>query len=82
LNAGKHIYCEWPLGRNVDEAERIADTARQAGVHHAIGLQGSAAPTTRRAIEVITSGPIEHLRSARVVSNTEGYAAQPQIRDG
>ena len=75
LDAGKHVYCEWPLGRSVEEAERLADMARPAGLHHAIGLQGSAAPATRRAREVIASGRIGHLRSARIVSTTAGYAA-------
>lgn len=75
LDAGKHVYCEWPLGRSVEEAERLADMARRAGVHHAIGLQGRAAPATRRAREVIASGRIGHLRSARIVSTTAGYAA-------
>ncbi len=75
LEAGKHVYCEWPLGRSAAEAQRLADLARQAGSHHAIGLQGSAAPATRRAREVIASGRIGHLRSARIVSTTAGYAA-------
>ena len=75
LDAGKHVYCEWPLGGSAEEAERLADMARRAGSHHAIGLQGSAAPATRRAREVIASGRIGHLRSARIVSTTAGYAA-------
>ena len=24
LDAGKHVYCEWPLGRNLQEAEELA----------------------------------------------------------
>ena len=27
LNAGKHVYCEWPLGANLAEAEEMAALA-------------------------------------------------------
>src|SRR5438874_6061577 len=40
IEAGKHIYCEWPLGRDTAEAERMLQAAQQAGVRHAVGLQG------------------------------------------
>ena len=33
LEARKHVICEWPLGRNVDEADKMAAMARAAGVH-------------------------------------------------
>ena len=76
LAAGKHVYCEWPLGRSVEEAESLATEAEGAGVHHAIGLQGSASPAVRRAREVIRTGSLGRLLSARVVSTTAGYASK------
>jgi len=39
--ARKHIYCEWPLGRDLAESEDIAAAAQAAGVHVAIGLQNA-----------------------------------------
>ncbi len=76
LAAGKHLYCEWPLGRSVEEADALAAAAEQAGVHHAIGLQGSASPAVRRARTLIGQGRFGRLLSARGVSTTAGYAAQ------
>lgn len=76
LAAGKHIYCEWPLGRSVEEADALAAGAARMGIHHAIGLQASASPAMRRARELIADGRIGRLRSARVVSTTSGYGAQ------
>src|ERR1700751_4272644 len=29
IDAGKHVYCEWPLGRNTDEATRMLDAAQR-----------------------------------------------------
>ena len=31
IEAGKHVYCEWPLGRNTDEAVRMLDAAKRQG---------------------------------------------------
>ena len=76
LAAGKHLYCEWPLGRSVEEADALAVAAEQAGVHHASGLQGAASPAVRRARALIAAGRLGRLRSARLVSTTAGYAAQ------
>lgn len=76
LAAGKHLYCEWPLGRSSEEADALAAEAARAGVHHAIGLQASASPAVRRAEALIREGRLGRLRSARIVSTTSGYAPQ------
>ena len=36
--AGKHVYCEWPLGKNLAEAEEMATAASNVKAHTAIGL--------------------------------------------
>ncbi len=45
LNAGKHVYCEWPLGATLAETEEMATLAQKKGVVAAIGLQGWFDPT-------------------------------------
>lgn len=45
LEAGKHVYTEWPLGRTTAEAEELAGIARTAGVQTVIGLQSRVSPT-------------------------------------
>src|SRR5580704_12629188 len=45
IEAGKHVYCEWPLGRNTEEARRMLYAADRAGVRHVVGLQGQHSPT-------------------------------------
>src|SRR5438093_10659990 len=44
LAAGKAVYCEWPLGRDLEEARAMAALAAEQGVRTAIGLQARQAP--------------------------------------
>ena len=44
LDAGKHVYCEWPLGANLAEAEEMATLAKRKGVHAMVGLQARGDP--------------------------------------
>ena len=44
LGAGKDVYTEWPLGANSQEAQEMADLAREKGVRTMVGLQGRCAP--------------------------------------
>jgi len=76
LAAGKHIYCEWPLGRNLEEAEEMAAAARIAGVHAVIGLQTRMNPVALRARDLVNSGKIGRLLSARVYSSTAAFGEE------
>ncbi len=73
LSAGKHVYCEWPLGRDLPEAEQMRDAAAAAGVHVAIGLQARMNPSLRRAQQLIRDGAIGRVLSARVYSGTVAF---------
>jgi predicted dehydrogenase len=39
IRAGKHVYCEWPLARDTEEAAQMSTAAQQRGIRHAVGLQ-------------------------------------------
>lgn len=45
LDAGKHVFSEWPLGANLSEAQDMATRAVSAGVVTAVGLQGRHDPS-------------------------------------
>jgi len=74
LSAGKHVYCEWPLGRDVAESEKLAAAVRQAGVHVAIGLQTRFSPAACRARELVAAGAIGRVLSARLYDGTIAFA--------
>jgi predicted dehydrogenase len=44
IAAGKHVYCEWPLGKDLAEAEEMAALARARGVLGVVGTQARVAP--------------------------------------
>ena len=74
LAADKHVYCEWPLGRDRGEAAEMAAAARGRAVHVAIGLQAHVNPAARRAAELIAVGAIGRRLTARIFSSTAGFA--------
>lgn len=73
IAAGKAVYCESPLGRDVAEGEEMAAAARKAGVANAIGLQARSNPALRRAGGMIAAGAIGRVLTARVVSTSAGF---------
>jgi predicted dehydrogenase len=75
LDAGKHVYCEWPLARDLAEAEELAEAARKAGTHVVIGLQGAGARAVRQARELVRAGAIGRPLNLRIVSATAGWGA-------
>src|SRR3978361_7259 len=44
LEAGKHVYCEWPLGRTTNEAVELSALARAKQLVTAVGLQARVNP--------------------------------------
>ena len=56
LEAGKDVFCEWPLGINMAEAEEMADLARSRGVRTMIALQANCDPTLLRLQELVKEG--------------------------
>src|SRR6266851_3745887 len=44
LAAGKAVYCEWPLGRDLGDARAMTALAAKQGVRTAVGLQARQAP--------------------------------------
>lgn len=58
LAAGKMVYCEWPLARNLSEAEALEGFARERRLRTVIGLQGGLHPPIRYLHDLVRQGLI------------------------
>lgn len=75
IAAGKHVYSEWPLALNAQAAERVRDSARAAGVRHAVGLQSRHHPAVRYLRDLIADGLVGELLSTSLTYSL----ASPEI---
>ena len=69
IEAGKHVYCEWPLGNGLAEAERLADLARTKGVLGVTGTQARAAPEIEHLRHLIADGFVGEVLSATLIGS-------------
>ncbi|GIN78562.1 scyllo-inositol 2-dehydrogenase (NADP(+)) [Bacillus paralicheniformis] len=72
IEENKHIYCEWPLGIDTVQAEKLAKLADDANIHHAIGLQGRQSPEVNYLKRVIKQGEIGKVISCTMQVATQG----------
>jgi predicted dehydrogenase len=56
--AGKHVFCEKPLGRTAEESYEIWQAAEQAGVKHMCAFNYRFVPAVRLARELIEAGDL------------------------
>src|SRR5438876_1790295 len=73
LNAGKAVYCEWPLGNGLNEAETLAALAKKKGVLAAAGLQARSAPPVAYVHDLIGQGYVGELLSTTLIGSGMGW---------
>jgi predicted dehydrogenase len=74
LAAGKAVYCEWPLGATLAEAEAMADLAAARSLTTAVGLQARSDPALLHARELVRQGYVGEILGARVVALSQTIA--------
>ena len=80
IEAGKHVYTEWPLGRTTAEAEELAKLARAKGVQTAVGLQSRVSPALLYIKELIEAGYVGEVLSCHVTTMRDGALERPSSR--
>ncbi|HEY3942105.1 MAG TPA: Gfo/Idh/MocA family oxidoreductase [Acidimicrobiales bacterium] len=63
LEAGKHVFCEWPLAPSSTEAGELLALARARGVRHVTGLQGRCSPMVNYVRDLLAQGFVGELLS-------------------
>src|SRR6266550_2134727 len=67
LAAGKAVYCEWPLGRDLDDARGMAALAAKQRVHTVVGLQARQAPAIEFVQQLLRDGYVGEVLSTTMV---------------
>src|SRR5215212_8265108 len=67
LGAGKAVYCEWPLGRDLDDAHAMAALAADQGVPTVVGLQARQAPAIAFVQQLLRDGYLGEVLSTTMV---------------
>src|SRR5439155_1534839 len=67
LAAGKAVYCEWPLGRDLDDARAMATLAAEQGVRTVVGLQARQAPAIEFVQQLLRDGYVGEVLSTTMV---------------
>ena len=76
IEAGKHVYTEWPLGQNTAEAEELAALAKAKGVQTVVGLQSRVSPALIYIKELIETGYVGEVLSCHVTTMRDGSLAR------
>ena len=80
LEAGKHVYCEWPLGANTKEAEELAALGRKMKVHTMVGLQRRASPAYLHLRELVKDGYVGQVLSVNMTMMGSGVLTRTADR--
>jgi predicted dehydrogenase len=75
LEAGKHVYCEWPLGNGLAQAEELAALARKKGVLGVAGTQARAAPEIGYLRKLIADGFVGDVLSTTMTAWAREWGA-------
>ena len=67
LAAGKAVYCEWPLGRDLDEARTMAAMAADHEARTVVGLQARQAPAIEFVRGLLRDGYVGEVLSTTMI---------------
>lgn len=80
LDAGKHVFCEWLLGRTTEEAEELSALAQTKGLVMAVGLQARVHPTLLYMKEQVENGFVGQVLAVHVSHLGDGVLSRPSHR--
>jgi predicted dehydrogenase len=80
IEAGKHVFCEWPLGANTKEAEALAALARTKNVRTIVGLQRHASPAYLYMRELIEQGYVGQVLAVNMTLMNSGVLTRTSDR--
>src|SRR5256886_5446254 len=79
LDAGKAVYCEWPLGNGLNEAETLAGLAKKQGGLAVARLQARSAPAGAYVCGLIVQGYVGEVLSTILVGSGMGWGSTVEL---
>jgi len=82
VEAGKHAYCEKPMGNVLEEVKAARDAVRQRDVVVQVGTQHRSEPYQLAAREVLRSGALGDVSKYEIVWNYNGprWRGRPEVK--
>ena len=76
LQARKAVYCEWPLGNGLAEAEQLAAMAREFGMVGRVGLQARSSPVINHLRQLLAEGYVGEVLSSSIVASVSNFGPE------
>lgn len=76
LDAGKHVYCEWPLANGLAEARKLATLAASKGVVAICGTQARTAPEIIYLAKLIHDGFVGKVLSTTLIGSGGNWSGE------
>src|SRR6202047_262876 len=76
LNAGKHLFCEWPLAATTEQAQQMRDLAIRKGVRNMVGLQARGAGEFNRVRDLVAEGYVGKVLSCTMIITTPAWGTE------
>ena len=80
IEAGKDVFVEWPLSRNLVEAEELVQLAKEKGIKTMVGLQARQNPSILKAKEIVESGQLGEILATTMFGH--GGIFGPTVDEG
>jgi len=75
LNHNKNVFCEWPLGNGLAEAEEIVALAKEKAIQCFVGLQSRVAPAVKFVKDLVKQGYVGKVLSTSMVGSGIYYGS-------
>lgn len=75
LEAGKEVFCEWPLGNGLAETEEIVALAKQKGLKGFVGLQSRVVPAINYVKDLVEGGYVGQVLSTSLIGSGIYYGS-------
>jgi predicted dehydrogenase len=77
VKAGKNVYTELPLARNIDQCRELAQLAKEKKIKTMFGMQGQSHPVLNHVKKIIADGKIGKVLSTTIIGFAGPFGGAP-----